>query len=141
MLLAASTVATSARWSGFPALNAWEAVAPTATARTSHAVAAFDGKLYAVGGYNGDGGRRSSVERYDPVTNAWEEVAPMGTARAAHAMAVLNGKLYAVGGDEADEEAEGVISNTVERYDLATNAWEEVAPMATARVHSFLGLL
>ena len=53
----------------------------------------------------------------------------MAAARAAVGVAVLDGKLYALGGeneDEADQEDEGVISRTVERYDPATNAWEEV---------------
>ena len=63
-----------------PATNAWEAVAPMATARSRHAVAVLDGKLYAVGGYNEDGDL-SSVERYDPAMEVWEAVAPMGTAR------------------------------------------------------------
>ena len=53
-----------------------------ATPHETHAMAVLDGKLYAVGGYNDDEGRLSSVERYDPATNAWEAVAPMATARA-----------------------------------------------------------
>ena len=63
-----------------PATNAWEAVAPMATARCHLAVAVLDGKVYAVGGFSG--GDLSSVERYDPATNAWQVVAPMATARA-----------------------------------------------------------
>ena len=38
------------------------------------AAAVLDGKLYAVGVYNGD--HLSSVERYDPAANVWEAVAP-----------------------------------------------------------------
>ena len=170
-----------------PATNAWEAVAPMATARLNHATAVLDGKLYAVGGYNGDyhlssverydpaldaweavtpmaetrqsgvvvldgklyvvggydGGHLRSVERYDPGTDAWEAVAPLTLARFGAGMAALEGKLYAVGGridDEEDDEAE-VDSNSVERFDPASNAWEEVAPMATARAFSFALLM
>ena len=94
-----------------------------ATARAAPTVAVLDGKLYAVGGYNG--GILSSVERYDPTANMWEEVAPMAAARQAHGVAVLDGKLYAVGGYGA-----GALSS-VERYGPATNAWEAVAPIAT----------
>ena len=64
-----------------PALDAWEAVAPMAAARSRLSVAVLDGKLYAVGGYSGDGSYLSSVERYDPATNAWEAVAPLTLAR------------------------------------------------------------
>ena len=35
-----------------PVTNAWEAVAPMATARIHLAAAALNGKLYAVGGYS-----------------------------------------------------------------------------------------
>ena len=56
----------------------------------------------------------------------------MGTARNGMGVAVLDGKLYAVGGSGVD--ATGVIClSSVERYDPATNAWEEVAAMETAR--------
>jgi len=58
-----------------PALNAWEAVAPMASARQGPGAAVLDGKLYAVGGAN-DYLNFSSVERYDPASNAWEAVAP-----------------------------------------------------------------
>ena len=53
----------------------------------------------------------------------------MATARSEHGVAVLDGKLYAVGGYSNDD---GILSS-VERYDPAANAWEEVAPMAEAR--------
>ena len=53
----------------------------------------------------------------------------MGTARVHLALAVLDGKLYAVGG------VGDVFLSSVERYDPATNAWEEVAPMMAARVN------
>ena len=75
-----------------PAANAWEAVAPMAEARHAPAVAALDGKLYAVGGYceNGEYGGASScsLERYDPATNAWEAAAPLTTARQFQAITV-----------------------------------------------------
>ena len=122
-----------------PATNAWEAVAPLAAARGFLDVAVLDGKLYAVGGYNDDDGSLSSVERYDPAVDAWEAVAPLTLARFGARVAALEGKLYAVGGridNEEDDEAE-VDSNSVERFDPASNAWEEVAPMATARAFPF----
>ena len=71
-----------------PALDAWEVVAPMATARAHLTVAVLDGKLYAVGGEDGDD-YLSSVERYDPTSNAWEAVAPMAMARTCHSAALL----------------------------------------------------
>ena len=47
-----------------PALDAWEVVAPMAQVRNLFGVPVLDGKLYAVGGYDGDtGNASSSVER------------------------------------------------------------------------------
>eukprot|EP00312_Isochrysidales_sp_CCMP1244_P040906 CAMPEP_0202765160 /NCGR_PEP_ID=MMETSP1388-20130828/27584_1 /ASSEMBLY_ACC=CAM_ASM_000864 /TAXON_ID=37098 /ORGANISM="Isochrysis sp, Strain CCMP1244" /LENGTH=58 /DNA_ID=CAMNT_0049433703 /DNA_START=1 /DNA_END=175 /DNA_ORIENTATION=+ len=48
-------------------------------------------------------------------------------------MAVLDGKLYAVGGYDDD--------SSVERYDLATNAWEAVAPLPSARINHAMAAL
>ena len=56
-----------------------------------------------------------------------QAVAPMATARNSVGVAVLDGKLYAVGGYGGGQ------LSSVERYDPATNAWQAVAPMATAR--------
>jgi len=124
-----------------PALDAWEAVAPMAEARAAHAAAVLEGKLYAVGG-DGDGGHLSSVERYDPTANAWEAVAPMATGRSELVVGALYGKLYAVGGTKYDEEAgDERAANMVERFNPATLAWEELAPMATARLSPGVALL
>ena len=83
-------------------------------------------------GHDSGGWTVTSVERYDPSTNEWEgeAVAPMPSTRRFVGTAVLDGKLYAAGGES---EADGTLSNLVERYDPATNAWEAVAPMAAAR--------
>ena len=51
----------------------------------------------------------------------------MAAARVTVGVVVLDGKLYAVGGQDAGQ------LSSVERYDPATNAWQVVAPMATAR--------
>ena len=56
-------------------------------------------------------------------------------------VAVLDGKLYALGGCMCDNDEDGLLYlNSMERYDLATNAWEAMAsPMATER--AFFGLV
>ena len=57
-------------------------------------------------------------------------------------VAALECKLFAVGGkvEEEEEEVERP-ANVVERFDPASNAWEEVAPMATARAFPFALLI
>ena len=110
-------------------------------------VAVLGGKLYAVGGSNGDGDL-STVERFNPEAGltsasgvsggAWEPVAPMHSKRGYLGVAVLGGKLYAVGGYNGN----GDYLASVERFDpLAgggTGAWEEVAGMKSER--GFLGV-
>jgi len=122
-----------------PATNAWEVVAPLLTARDTFGLVGVDGKLYAVGGGGATGQTPTSVERYDATTNAWEVVAPMAKGQGPGA-AMLDGNLYAVGGCMCDESDGFLYLNSVERYDLATNAWEAMAPpMATER--AFFGLV
>src|SRR5262249_43376576 len=100
--------------------------APMPTARGYFAAATVNGKIYAIGGFNLNGGSLNSVEVYDPTSNSWctsasntptalcpTPPAPMPTARYGLAAATVNGKIYAIGG------AGG--SNTVEVYDPATN--------------------
>ena len=57
------------------------------TKRIRLGAASIDGKLYAVGGYDGSA-RLATVERYDPATNTWEAVADM--VRAASEFACIS---------------------------------------------------
>jgi len=54
------------------------------------------GKLYAVGGHDGNQ-HLNSVECYDPKASKWEYVQPMKTLRRGIAVGVLGGPMYAVG--------------------------------------------
>jgi N-acetylneuraminic acid mutarotase len=70
------------------------------TPRSSLAVGVVDGRLYAVGGW--EGGPSLTVEAYDPATDSWMAKTPMSAARTALGAGVvtsgLHPKLYAVGG-------------------------------------------
>ena len=59
-----------------PAKNAWEAVTPMSTARRALAAAVVDGKLYVMGGHDGQNWL-SSIERYDPAKDEWVTMASM----------------------------------------------------------------
>ena len=63
-----------------PQTNAWTALAPMSTARHSFAMAAVQGKLYAVGG-SAAGSTLATAEAFDPQQNRWEVVAPLAQAR------------------------------------------------------------
>lgn len=59
-------------------------------------IAALEGYVYAVGGYDSTSQLRS-VERYCLNSDKWEFVSPMKSPRSALSVAVLGGKLYALG--------------------------------------------
>ena len=114
-----------------PATGSWTSRTPMPTARAGLGVAAVNGVLYAVGGYNiGFNGSNltAAVEAYDPATNQWTAKAPLPTPRSGLAVAVVNGVLYTIGGDLG-----GFQVATVQAYDPATNSWTVKAPMPTAR--------
>jgi N-acetylneuraminic acid mutarotase len=112
----------------------WAAVSAMPTARHSlAAVAAPDGRIYAIGGY-GDHGALGTVEAYTPSSNSWTTLAPLNVPRYGLA-AVLgpDGKIYAIGGPYQSVSSDGV-SHTVEIYDIAANQWSTGPALVTGRM-------
>ncbi len=105
--------------------NCWATKAPMPTARTGLGVGAINGKLYAVGGYNG--AYLDTLEVYDTANNTWSTLKSMPTARRRLAAGVINGKLYAVGGYNGSYLA------TLEAYDPSSNTWTSLKPMTVPR--------
>jgi len=108
-------------------LGKWTPVLPMAIQRSRVGVAILDGKLYAIGGFDGNV-RLNDVERYDPNTNSWKKVCPMNIRRSAVGAAVLANKIYVVGGYDGNSSL-----NSVECYDSEMNQWKFVASMSTLR--------
>ena len=107
--------------------SSWTFVASLNVARSRPGVASLKGKLYAVGGYNGQH-HLTSVECYDPATDHWQLLEPMSYPRNSPAVAVQGDKLYAAGGYDGKK-----VLNTVERYNPKEKTWEEVTSMDTAK--------
>lgn len=116
-------------WRYDPALNSWCELAPMEAARSELALAALDGYVYAVGGWEGVS-RLSCVERYDADQNRWETVHPLKTALTSAAVAALDGRLYVIGGAVLDD-GDGV--DTLQCYDPVRDSWSELAPMLIPR--------
>ena len=77
-------------------VNQWQAIAELNSRRRHVGVAALEGKIYAIGGHDGEQ-HLNTVECYDPMTNKWELVEPMAMRRRGVAVGILGGPLYAVG--------------------------------------------
>jgi len=90
------------------------------TARYSLNVAEVDGKIYAIGGYNG--GYLDIVEEYDPTTDTWTTKTSMPTARYDLGVVEANGKIYAIGGKNDDGNLDTVEEFTITTYELDTPA-------------------
>ncbi|RXM31462.1 hypothetical protein EOD39_6966 [Acipenser ruthenus] len=99
-------------------LNMWIRVASLNKGRWRHKMAVLLGKVYAVGGYDGQS-RLSSVECYDSFSNRWTEVAPMKEAVSSPAVASCANKLFVIGGGPDDNTC----SDKVQCYDPESNTW------------------
>lgn len=113
-----------------PAENRWLPRRPMPTPRGALAAAVLDGKIFAIGGYDG---RRSLavVEVYDPDTDAWRPGASLSAPRDHLAAAAVGGRIYAVGG-RVDLDYRRNLA-VVEAYDPGSGRWREVKPLPTPR--------
>jgi Kelch motif protein/galactose oxidase-like protein len=110
--------------------DTWETLAPMPTPRTEVAVAALDGLIYVIGGFEGDGSASDKVEVYDPATDTWSEAAPLPEARHHAAATGLGGpRVWVIGGFDASG---GARAETF-LYDPATNSWSAGEPLANER--------
>ncbi|KAM9143298.1 kelch-like protein 8 isoform 2-T2 [Pangshura tecta] len=101
---------------------------PEMNSRRRHVgVISVGGKVYAVGGHDGNE-HLGSMEMFDPVTNKWMMKASMNTKRRGIALASLGGPIYAIGGLD-----DTTCFSDVERYDIESDRWSGVASMNTPR--------
>ena len=103
-------------------------MAPMPTARGGFGLAVVSGKIYAVGGLNGNNLPLSTTEVYNPQTNEWTSKTPMPTPRSGFAISVYQNKIYVIGGTVGN----GFVGNN-EVYDPVSNTWETKASMPTPR--------
>ncbi|XP_040589602.1 kelch-like protein 24 [Mesocricetus auratus] len=99
-------------------LNIWVRVAPLNKGRWRHKMAVLLGKVYVVGGYDGQT-RLRSVEYYDSFSNRWTEVAPLKEAVSSPAVTSCVGKLFVIGG----RRDANTCCNKVQVYDPEINSW------------------
>jgi len=113
-----------------PATDTWSERALMPSPRGALSVTEYEGKLYAIGGYDRNA-NSAAVEVYDPEHNTWASRAPLPTPRDHLASATVSGKVYAIGG-RLDGDYHRNLSVT-EVYDPVTDQWKRVADLPTAR--------
>src|SRR5206468_7580867 len=86
-------------------------------ARNAPAVAAFNGKVYVLGGVDGGGSSMTTVYEYDPATDHYTTRAPMTVSNSFFGAGVLNNRIYAVG---------GVLNLGHFVFDPAANTWTSI---------------
>jgi N-acetylneuraminic acid mutarotase len=109
------------------ASNQWTTLSPMPTSRGGVATAFLNGKLYAIGGYNGS--ILSKVEVFDPVTGQWSVGQSLPNGAGFATAIATNGKILLFGGKNSGNAR----INQVLEFDPATNQWTSKASMPTAR--------
>ncbi len=133
--LAVLTMAASS--TGFAADTAgWSDRAPLPTGRAEIGVAEIGGKIYVIGGTEGDGHNPSSwattsTTVYDPARNEWRQAAPLPHGLSHPGVAVLDGKLYAIGGFMTPVHLQPQNLGFV--YDVQENRWTALPKISSQR--------
>lgn len=112
-------------------MGRWLKRAPLPVPRSEVAVAEVLGKIYVIGGFDGDRRTSSIVEVYDPVLDQWAQIAPLPRGLNHPMAAGANGKLYVMGGYLGPGLSNA--TNALWEYDPATQRWTEGAAMPTVR--------
>ncbi|XP_039964226.1 kelch-like protein 17 [Bactrocera tryoni] len=103
-------------WQNLPAMN---------QARGLHCVVELNGKIYAIGGFDGTN-VLSSVERYT-TSDGWKYVNRLIVGRDCASAVILNGKIYTIGGYNGNGDLK-----SVECYNAESNTWTSCADMTNS---------
>jgi N-acetylneuraminic acid mutarotase len=118
-----------------PEFEGWSMGAAMPLARSEHAIAELDGKIWVLGGYPPGRLPSNLVQIYDPATSRWS-LGPRLPQPLHHMMVkAVNGRLYVIGGemDGASTGRPEIYVNHVWMHDPAIGGWVERAPMPTPR--------
>jgi N-acetylneuraminic acid mutarotase len=119
--------------------DSWHARSTMPTPRNQFALAAANGKVYAIGGRMGSafalfGSNTEVVEEYSPANDTWgSEKAKMSTPRASLSWGVYNGRICIIGGELTDARVSASF-RTAEAYEPATNQWSVLPSVPVGRV-------
>ncbi len=101
--------------------SSWVSRGPMPTQRAGLGLAAFEGRIFAIGGLKVYNQATRLVEIYDPTTGSWTEGENKPTATTYVSGVVLDDKIYAPGGCTSENQAK----DSLEIYDPQTDSWKQ----------------
>jgi serine/threonine protein kinase/N-acetylneuraminic acid mutarotase len=125
----------------------WRLRAPLPKAASSGMMAAWNGRLYFVGGggvWEGTSRVFAEVQVYHPATNRWEERAPIprtgpyGVGRYGAGLGLMDDKLYLAGGWQIPPS---LPSRSLFVYDLVQDSWTLGRPLPELSCESVAGVI
>jgi hypothetical protein len=116
--------------------HSWVPQTSLANARWAPFVAAWNNKLYVVGGFSDRTYNITAVEEYDPLTRTWAVIGQAPFVRAYGAACVLDNKLYCIGGTTYDAGQMSEVSvKSIDVFDLSAKTWSKGPDMSYARTN------
>ena len=114
-----------------PATDTWVFKKPMPTPRSYFSIAAFENKIYCIGGYLNNNSLTGVNEAYDPSTNTWETKAAMPTLRVGLQANVANKRICLIGGYlPPDSPGSNITALSVnEVYNPETDSWTTMSPL------------
>lgn len=112
-----------------PRSDRWEMLPALPQPRSRYALAAVEGKVYLIGGWDGTK-VCAEVWMYDPSVKTWQAQTALPTPRMDAGVTVIEGQIYVIGGANAQ-----VALTTNERYTPSREGfgpWATVAPLPRA---------
>ncbi len=113
-----------------PRRDRWARLADSLIERAAMGLAAFKGRLYAVGGYTESNFAVRALEIYEIGRGRWRRGPKMPTGRNHVGAAVLDGEVVVTGGRPGEIHGG---QTTVESYDPAKRRWTTLPSLGTAR--------
>jgi DNA-binding CsgD family transcriptional regulator len=115
-----------------PRINQWNSLAPLPAALSGYALAAYEGRLYLFGGWDGTA-YSAAVYSYDPTANTWKTLSPLPAPRAFAIAALVESKIYVVGGFDGQQALRDVLVYFPQRDLSGDHPWENRAPLPEGR--------
>ncbi len=115
-----------------PLQDVWETGESMPAARSAYALAAFEGRLYVFGGWDG-AAFVNTVYMYTPDRDEWQSIEPLPEAAGFAVAATAGGSIYVLGGETESGPAATNLQFRPDRVGSGTEVYLDRAPIPEAR--------